>query len=516
MHMHTNMVRHHSHSINGCLRLPKAAITVALLLLASIILNASLFLSHVGVLDTFDNGPSLPLPLSLMSSGDISHSLAAGVLSGRDLHLNIKPEGTNTPPRLRLLDQSPPKSPPKAPSIPSIKVEEVPLPLWMTDYLSWHHEQRRTLNLQNWQERRYLVVRCLRHDVPCGGLADRLRHVPLALWIAAQTDRLILIHWELPAPLEEFLVPPSSSFTNNTNDSNRNTLDWRIPTWLLDQFQFANRPTVTKVPEIPAALLNLSSNYMNNILVDMRVQSYREASVYYNTHAVSSNSTDADSTDFNTIFRSVWNLLFTPSPAVAALITRHLQRLQLQPGQYAAAHTRTLYHFNLTGPDLQNTLENAVNCAAQLFADSNSNSISNSNTPTRILVASDSLVASQLAVVYGQGRVVSQSTTTDVNSNNNVNTNIITTQSQTPLHLDREADFLQHHEQRGVLLQHQTALPASAYYNVFVDLYLLANSRCVTYDRGGFGKLGSLLSTNASCFVRHKTNKCRLIFDSRD
>jgi hypothetical protein len=490
------MVRHR---IPVCL--PKATVTLALLLLASVILNASLFLSHVGIIETFDGEPSLPL--SLGSSGQAFLNPTSGVVSRLDSHLIAEVEGpTQTPEvtnssRLRLVDQSSPKSPPTAPVASSIKVEEAPLPLWMTDYLSWHREQRQTLNLQNWQEksRKYLVVRCLRHDVPCGGLADRLRHIPLALWIAAQTGRLLLIHWELPAPLEEFLVPPP--INNNTNT---NSLDWRIPSWLLDQFQFANRPTVTKVPKLPAALLN-NSNATNSIMVDMRVQSYREASIYYNAHAVVSNSTtdSRDSPDFNTIFRPVWNLLFTPSPAVADLLKSHLQRMHLQPGQYAAAHTRTLYHFNLTGSELQRTVENAVNCAAQLYADSNSNNIRNMNTtPTRIFVASDSLAASQLAVAYGQGRVVSQSTTTDDNK-----------QYQTPLHLDREADFLQHHEQHGVLLQHQTALPASAYYNVFVDLYLLANSRCVTYDRGGFGKLGSLLSTNASCFVRHKTNKCR-------
>jgi hypothetical protein len=480
------------HRIPVCL--PKSTTTVALLLLLSVVLNASLFLSHFGILETFDNEPSMALSLS-SAGAEVAKS-----------------------PRLRLVDQLLPTNLlpiPAAPSQSSIEVEgeAVSLPLWMMDYLSWHREQRRTLNMQNWQEegRKYLVVRCLRHDVPCGGLSDRLRHVPLALWIAAQTERLLLIHWEVPAPLEKFLVPPAV-YNNN------NSLDWRIPSWLLDHFQFSTRPTVTKVPELPAVFLNSSSNYnnTNRVLLDMRLQSYKEASDYYNNHAVS-NSTDlTESPDFNAIFRPVWNLLFTPSPAVADLLAGHLQRMRLQPGQYAAAHTRTLYHFNLTGSDLQSTVENAVNCAAQLYVDSSSSSSSsntNLNTPARILVASDSLAASQLAVVYGRGRVVSQSTRTTSENNKDNNISSTTTEYQTPLHLDREADFLQHHEQRGVLLHHQTALPASAYYNVFVDLYLLANSRCVTYDRGGFGKLGSLLSANASCFVRHKTNKCRAMLD---
>jgi hypothetical protein len=480
------MIIRQRHSIRLPLCVPKA--TVALLLLTSAVLNGSLFLSHCGT------EPSSSLSLSSLHS---SGALYQGLSSFRE-----PPEG-QTPALLKPQQPQlqPPLQPPTAPA-------EVTLPRWMTTYLAWHAKERRGLNPENWQETRYLVVRCLRHDMPCGGLADRLRFVPLALWIAAQTNRLLLIHWELPAPLQEFLEPPPPvPVSNNSSNSNISSLDWRIPAWLLDRFQFETRATATKMPHI-AALLNNT----NSTLVDMNFKSYRAASIYYNTHAVQqplqhnsdSNSNNSTDPDFNTILRPVWNLLFIPSPPVAKLLSSHFARLHLQPGQYAAAHARTLYHDNLTGFALQETVENAVNCAAELWQDSWG--IATNIVPItkpRILVASDSLAASQLAVAYGRGRVVSQTTTTSDNNNNAAQLQL---HSQTPLHLDRGADYLTHHK-RAVYIQ-QTA-PVASYYNVFVDIYLLANSRCVTYDRGGFGKLGSLLSTNASCIKRHQLHKCR-------
>lgn len=42
---------------------------------------------------------------------------------------------------------------------------------------------------------------------------------------------------------------------------------------------------------------------------------------------------------------------------------------------------------------------------------------------------------------------------------------------------------------------------ASEYYDTFVDLYLIALSRCFTYNIGGFGEWGLWISS--SCFIRH-------------
>jgi hypothetical protein len=452
--------------------LPK--VTASLLVLTSMALNGYLFLSFRAA-----SAPSLSLALPVFSSG-LSHraSLQEGRLKSSRYDDTV---------------------------LKTVQDESVALPVWMTEYLTWHAQERAHLNQTNWRQGRYLVVRCLQTDVPCGGLADRLRHVPMAIWIAAQTHRVLFIHWELPAPLQEFLVPPVQHATAGYS------LDWRIPDWLLERFGFQSKPLMTGIQHLPSLL-----NATDTILADMRLQSYKQASVYYNQHVVggiTSNTTTATATtttttaiaqpDFDAILRPVWNLLFHPSPAVAALLQQHMEQLHLETGRYAAAHTRALYHTNVTGLALQSTVENAVNCAAQIFAAPSSSSSGGGGgdpadpTPL-ILMASDSLAAYQLAVHYGRGKVVSPM-------------NLAATTTAVPLHLDRGADYLLSHP------IHKSAVAAAnhnatAYLSVFVDLYLLANSRCVTFDRGGFGRLGSLLSTNASCFLRHQTNRCHSLF----
>lgn len=43
----------------------------------------------------------------------------------------------------------------------------------------------------------------------------------------------------------------------------------------------------------------------------------------------------------------------------------------------------------------------------------------------------------------------------------------------------------------------------SSYYDdTFIDLYMLAQSRCVACSNGGYGTFGSLLSYNANCNIR--------------
>jgi hypothetical protein len=95
------------------------------------------------------------------------------------------------------------------------------LPLWMKKYFLWHREQRQIcLNPQDWKSCKYLIMECLEKHTQCGGTSDRLKPLPTMLRMAASTDRLLLIHWNRPAKLEEFLLPPKGG------------LDWRVPDWL--------------------------------------------------------------------------------------------------------------------------------------------------------------------------------------------------------------------------------------------------------------------------------------------
>jgi hypothetical protein len=58
------------------------------------------------------------------------------------------------------------------------------------------------------------------------GTADRLKPVPYAIRVAYQSKRILLIRWERPAKLEEFIVPPKGGF------------DWRVPDFLAEKVSF--------------------------------------------------------------------------------------------------------------------------------------------------------------------------------------------------------------------------------------------------------------------------------------
>merc|ERR1712238_338999 len=75
----------------------------------------------------------------------------------------------------------------------------------------------------------------------------------------------------------------------------------------------------------------------------------------------------------------------------------------------------------------------------------------------------------------------------------------MTDENNNPIHLDKDINW-----------RNRTA---SEYDSTFIDLYMLAQSRCVTFSNGGYGTFGSLLSYQSECKMRffkgrHKTKKC--------
>lgn len=83
----------------------------------------------------------------------------------------------------------------------------------MVQYAAWHKQQRqryieaRRNNSTDADDVKFLIMRCLTKD-HCGGASDRLQDVPWNIMWADQTNRVLLLRWEKPAPLETFLVPP--------------------------------------------------------------------------------------------------------------------------------------------------------------------------------------------------------------------------------------------------------------------------------------------------------------------
>jgi hypothetical protein len=193
------------------------------------------------------------------------------------------------------------------------------------------------------------------------------------------------------------------------------------------------------------------------------------------------NNHEEEEADFNQVFGDVWNVLFTPSHPVQALIDQNMQELRLVPGHYVTIHVRSKYKVNKSNN--REMIHNSINCAFSTMQ-----LLPKNNKSWPIYFASDSSSATSHAMKY-----VAHQGKKNASSSSSSGILAFRKTDQEPLHLDRTA------------WRNNTV---SDFYNVFVDLYLLANSACSIIGIGGFGKWGALMSYNASCIVRHDRNKC--------
>ena len=320
------------------------------------------------------------------------------------------------------------------------------LPQWMKDYFAWHAQQLKLVSAENWKEFKYLVMVCLKSSPVCGGTADRLRPLPFIVRVAAETRRILWITWEKPAPLEEFLLPPVGG------------VDWRTPDWFRHKLD-ANMERALSVKK----LVRFAHDPSNRI-VKARVQASDHGSKYYNDQGQKVGEPwDA----LRQHYRDCWFSFFTPVPAIALIIESEMLRMHLLPGQFSFAHLRAQYGIEERGRDpslVRNWTINSLNCLSQL------------RPGGPFFFSSDSSFARQVALEYGKDRNVS----------------IVTRrEDRDPLHLD--------------IAQTDSSDP-SAYYATFVDLYLMSFGECMSYNMGGFGKWGLLLSgRNFTCNIRHWT-----------
>jgi hypothetical protein len=314
------------------------------------------------------------------------------------------------------------------------------LPQWMKDYFAWHRYQRSKITPENWKQYRYCIMRCLDIDPRCGGAADRIKTVPVVLYWAARTKRIFMIHWSRPTFLEAFLLPPEGG------------VDWRVPDWMVQKdIFFQNKPEINV-----ARFQGFFFNNSKQVVLTTKLQSYNGGSMFYNDNV--------EGPRFETIFHDMWRTMFTPTLPIQNIIQQHLDRSNLRPGEYTAAHVRGRYG-KIVWPDqlLYMVTENSINCASNLRPDG------------PIFFASDS----KQVVDHVMGKLVPKKST-----------KIVALQRDyEPLHLDKAKGWRSRH--------------ASEYYDIFVDLYLIALARCVSYNIGGFGEWGLWMSRNSSCFIQH-------------
>jgi hypothetical protein len=303
--------------------------------------------------------------------------------------------------------------------LPFAREEQLPsLPKWMTDYFQWHSQQVKSLAVSSWDSKKYLVLYCGKR-INCGGISDRLKPLPFLVLLAYRSQRVLMILWIKPAPLEEHLVPPEGG------------LDWRVPDWLRLELVKANPRTAIETRHA----VDYTERLTNETVLFTKIQVPTAGQDYYDLQS------DAHST-YQTVYHSLFRTFFTPAPRLEALISSKMEDHNLVPGQYASAHLRAMYG-NRIYRDPYETIAmtvNAVNCASYLLPGS------------PVYFAADIKFAVQVAQEYGRQRSLPVAALDFL---------------EDPLHLDKDDAW-------------QTRDP-SAYDETFVDLYMLAQSRCVAY-----------------------------------
>lgn len=166
--------------------------------------------------------------------------------------------------------------------------------LWVQQYALWHQKTRASLNPDNWEQYKFMILHCPPTG-GCAGTADRLEPVVWCLRLAQQTKRLLFIHWEHPYPLEEYLIPAG-------------IIDWSMPDWLV------NATLSKRLPIFQGG--NITENDKHNILgIRMKLGHEGTIKAY---DAIEGKGA------FAKVYSEAFHLLFQPSPPISKMLQQRM------------------------------------------------------------------------------------------------------------------------------------------------------------------------------------------------
>jgi hypothetical protein len=245
------------------------------------------------------------------------------------------------------------------------------LPKWIAQYFKWHHDMRLKYPgnkiFTDPQAPNILIRICHTHQ--CGGLHDRLGQLPLDLFLAARSNRILMIQWFKPFSLDKFLVPPTLPSSvpglqiNNNGRINTTTsvveysIDWRMPKeWTQCRHlrecirRFSNIPSLeTNVGNGHVRGKNYSqmmdANYYNLTrggLKDEKIVQF-EIMGHGNEDWLENHLRREGETDMihhTPTFGNIFHSFFQLSPPIQTMYNHITQSLNLTAQEYIAVHLR--------------------------------------------------------------------------------------------------------------------------------------------------------------------------------
>jgi len=336
-------------------------------------------------------------------------------------------------------------------------------PAWVKSYFDWHAIQREEfLNTTNATRTntKCLIIICHRNQ-HCGGIADRLKSLPYYLRFAGQTNRLLFIKWE-KFNLEDFMQPPQNGF------------DWRLPSFI----------NITQVIDYQGSLIAL----MNDKDHELHDKQY----LFLSTHLEHKHEKEFGfkQTQIESLHRVILKYFFEPADELQIQIKNTMDKLGLIHKNYVSAHYRSddqsfhATHEALSNDVIDEKTEYEINNAIQCAVEKGNNMsmpcyFTSSNARNVKYVLQDSPFA----------------------SNRNPPVKVIGIESQR-IHSE--------HPGSNDYYEQQDHDP-SELYPIFIDLWIMAYSKCVAFGNLGFGRLGARL-TGGYCQINYLQNSCPAFF----
>jgi hypothetical protein len=414
-------------------------------------------------------------------------------------------------------------------------------PRWIQEYVTWHSQQRKLypgMQLFDSPDAPKLLVRtCLGL---CGGLHDRIGQLPWDLYLAAKTKRLLLLAWQRPKELENFLLPNEIRVDDNENIE-KLMLDWRVP--LEAHFGFNDMKRVRNYtqlfegyaddrPEddfwdsqldlsIERAVSGEFANirvlrhrilgHLNEGLLEQRLQN---EGWYANDSPHQPQQIHGAPT-----FGNIFHLFFRPSPAVYNEIEGVLKELKLRPSEYMAVHCRVRH------PKAHQAGSVVKGKNANYPADKTGLPWSDGH-PLREFACQTATTALECARVIGKGDGdISLSGTSNsfpiyflADSNDLVRHVSIELQdtlgylqsNKTGIYVPllNEIQSIPHRRivARDVTLENahidrQKGREPPAYFGTFIDLYLAMQAKCVVYGIGYYAAFAAKISGTTCSYL---------------